>query len=69
MPWHEEAMKDVDNCDKPRLAVAGIKPGISEWGNPLVYLGSCDEFIVTRSERREVKHLSTVRNRNQKRFR
>ncbi len=36
MPWHEEAMKDVDNCDKPRLAVAGIKTGISEWGNPLV---------------------------------
>jgi len=64
MPWHQEAMKDVDNCDKPRRAVTGIDPGISEWGNPPVYLVSCDKFIVVRSERGEVKHLSTLRKRN-----
>ncbi len=41
-------------------------PEMSEWGNPpsyeRVHLG---EFIAYLSERRELKHLSTCRNRNQ----
>src|SRR6478752_6403317 len=35
MPWHQESMKDVDGCDKPRLgAEQPFDPRISEWGNP-----------------------------------
>ena len=34
MPWRKEPMKDVANCDKPRVAEASFNPGISEWGNP-----------------------------------
>ncbi len=36
------------------------QPGISEWGNPPVY------WYPKGSERREVKHLSTFRKRNQR---
>ena len=35
MPWHEEAMKGVANCDKPRGAKARFDTGIPEWGNPI----------------------------------
>jgi hypothetical protein len=35
MPWHQESMKDVDGCDKPRLdAEQSLDPRISEWENP-----------------------------------
>ena len=37
MPWHQEAMKAADNCDKPRRVVTDIDPGIAEWGNPPIY--------------------------------
>jgi hypothetical protein len=44
-------------------------PEMSEWGNPpTVRSVSQHEYIVLRSERGEVKHLSTLRNRNQLRF-
>ena len=35
MPRHKTPMKDVVDCDKPRLAVKQAYPRISEWGNPL----------------------------------
>lgn len=44
-----------------------LYPKMSEWGNPPVYLVPLDEYIVERSERGEVKHLSTLRKRNQTR--
>ena len=71
MPWHEEAMKDVVNCDKPRGVVKqALLPGDFRMGQPGGFHSpsSAAEFIGRRSERREVKHLSTSRNRNQKRF-
>ena len=44
-------------------------PEISEWGNPpVIRQVSYDEYIVIRGERGEVKHLSTLRKRNQLRF-
>ena len=44
-------------------------PVMSEWGNPpnLSWV-SQHEYIVLRGERGEVKHLSTLRKRNQLRF-
>ena len=35
MTWQIKAMKDVESCDKPRVAAIGFDPGISEWGNPI----------------------------------
>jgi len=70
MSWRQEAMKDVGTCDKPRGA-----------GNQAVILGflngetlpirreSASECIGCRSERRELKHLSTYRKRKKPRFR
>ena len=44
-------------------------PGMSEWGNPPgVSQVPCTEYIGVRGERGELKHLSTLRNRNQLRF-
>ena len=40
MPWHEQAMKDVVICDKPRVAETGAHPRISEWGNPAGVMSS-----------------------------
>ena len=44
-------------------------PEISEWGNPPAKRRVLhDEYIVMQGERGEVKHLSTLRKRNQLRF-
>ena len=61
------------NCDSLRKAPGrrqiSFDPEISEWGNPpTLRQVSYDEYIVIRSERGEVKHLSTRRKRNQLRF-
>ena len=45
-----------------------LYPKMSEWGNPPVYLVRPGEYIASPSERGEVKHLSTLRKRNQLRF-
>ena len=34
MPWRQEAMKDVVNCEKLWGVETGVDPEISEWGNP-----------------------------------
>ena len=69
MPWQLEAMKDVVDCDKSRGAVKQAL--IREFPNGethLIYQVSCTEYIGVRSERGELKHLSTRRKRNQLRF-
>ena len=35
MPWHQEPMKDVTNCDKPRVAVNKRWSGDFRMGEPL----------------------------------
>ena len=35
MPWRQEAMKDVVNCEKLWGVETGVDPEISEWGNPV----------------------------------
>ena len=42
-------------------------PEMSEWGNPPARV-SCTEYIGVGGERGELKHLSTLRKRNQLRF-
>ena len=34
MPWHQEPMKDVTNCDKPRVAVNKRRSGDFRMGEP-----------------------------------
>ena len=70
MPWLQEAKKDVASCDKPgrdanSLWLRDFRMGEPSGGyTPL----SCTEYIGVGSERRELKHLSTYRKRNQTRF-
>ena len=69
MPWQLEAMKDVVDCDKPRGAVKqALIRGFPNGETHPIYRVSCTEYIGVRSERRELKHLSTCRKRNQPRF-
>src|SRR5215831_2815247 len=50
--------------------LTGFDPEISEWGNPTGECPSaCGEFIAASSQPRELKHLSTWRNRKKPRFR
>jgi len=69
MPWQLEAMKDVVDCEKLRGAVKqALIRGYPNGETHLVYQVSCTEYIGVRSERGELKHLSTRRKRNQPRF-
>jgi hypothetical protein len=65
MPWHQEAMKEVEGCHKLRGAVN--QAVIRRCPNGGTHLGktkiSCAEYIGVRSERRELKHLSSARKR------
>ena len=46
-----------------------VEPKMSEWGNPAVEMqSSVTKYIGCGSELGELKHLSTRRKRNQKRF-
>jgi len=73
MPWRQAAMKDVGTCDKPRGAGTELRswdfrmgqPGVSWQHGP----SSAHECIVCRSERGELKHLSTRRKIEKPRFR
>ena len=71
MSWHREATKDVVACDKPREAgkQALIRGCLNEETRPGNPRSSPAEFIGRRSEPRELKHLSTWRNRKRHRFR
>ena len=66
MPWHLEAMKDVISCDKPRVEAHILLSGDFRMGKPTRMRVCIDEFIVNVGERGELKHLSTLRKRNQR---
>ena len=71
MPWHQEPMKDVTSCDKPRGAAnKHYIRGFPNEETPMVKNhGMQHEYIVLHGEPRELKHLSTGRKRHQPRFR
>ncbi len=48
--------------------LVGFDPWMSEWGNPTLRGHPRTEYIGVRSERGELKHLSTLRKGNQPRF-
>ena len=58
MPWHWSAMKDAKSCDKPRIAVLGHDPWISEWGN--LWRATAIGRAIGQQILGEVKHLSTL---------
>ena len=69
MPWQLEAMKDVVGCDKPRGVVKHtLIRGFPNGETHSIYRVSVSEYIGYRGKRRELKHLSTCRKRNQLRF-
>ena len=71
MPRHQEAMKDVFTCDKPRGAGREHRSVDFRMGKPGMRHGmsSCTEYIGVRSQRGELKHLITPRKGNQPRLR
>ena len=71
MPRHQEAMKDVVNCEMPRGAVSRRRSVDIRMGKPGGRNGPSPtaEYIGGRSQPGEVKHLSTRRKRNQPRLR
>ena len=67
MPWHQESMKDVVSCDKPRVGANNRLSGDFRMGEPSPgHAGlSISEHIGCRGQPRELKHLSTLRKRKQ----
>ena len=67
MPWHQETMKEAEDCHKLRGAVkqAVIRrcPNRETDYDQIVVLVS--EYIGYEGERRELKHLSSARKRKQ----
>ena len=59
MPWQQEAMKDVVDCDKSRGAVKQALIREFPNGETHPFRVSCTEYIGVRGELRELKHLST----------
>ena len=59
MPRLLEAKKDVESCEKPRGTANRYRSGDVRMGKPS-NLKSC---YLNRSQRRELKHLSTCRKR------
>jgi hypothetical protein len=69
MPWQPEAMKDAVDSEIPRGAVKqALIRGYPNGETHLTCQVSCTEYIGVRGKRRELKHLSTCRKRNQLRF-
>ena len=71
MPRHQEAMKDVTTCDKPRGAGRKRRSVDLRMGQPGGRNGpsSCAESIGVGGQPGEVKYLSTRRKGNQPRLR
>jgi hypothetical protein len=65
MPWYQEAMKEAEGCHK--LRGAANQALIRRFPNGETYSGkpriSFSEYIGKRSQRRELKHLSSARKR------
>ncbi len=65
MPWHQAAMKEVEDCLKLRgvvnqTVIRRSLNGETHTGEPSI---SLPEYIGQGGERRELKHLSSVRKR------
>ena len=63
MTWYQEAMKEVEGCHKLRgvvnqTVIRRFPNGETRLGRPKTFLF---EYIERKSERRELKHLSSVR--------
>jgi hypothetical protein len=69
MPWHQEAMKDVARCEKPRGGASTRRSVDIRMGKPGPYGSSTPEFIGRRSKPGEPKHRSSRRKGNQTRLR
>jgi hypothetical protein len=71
MPRHQETMKDVETCEKPRGAGLERRSVDIRMGKPGGRHGpsSHAEYIGMRGQRGELKHLSTPRKGNQQRLR
>lgn len=70
MPWDMLAKKDVEGHERVRLAAKrAYDPHVSEWGNPGGVKSSDPAVseVAVGGKRRELKHLSTSRKRNQAR--
>ena len=70
MPWYQEAMKEAEDCHKLRGAVnlaliRRFPNGETHLGRTEVFLS---EYIGQKSERHELKHLSSARKRKQRDF-
>ena len=65
MPWRQEPMKDVVDCEKLRGAVSERRSGDIRMGEPTQgnAWGAHAEHIGMRRARGELKHLSTLRKR------
>ena len=71
MPWHQEPMKDVISCDKPRGAANKLW-SVDFWMEQSTWVHtqvSYTESIGVWGEPPELKHLSRARKRHQPRFR
>ena len=58
MPRHLEAMKDVASCEKLRVGASSPRSEDFRMGQPI-------NSDLSEGKRRELKHLSTCRNRKQ----
>ena len=67
MPWHQEAMKEAGGCHKLRGAVnqAEIRRFPNGETRPGKARSLVSEYIGYKGERRELKHLSSARNKKQ----
>lgn len=70
MPWHQEAMKEAEDCQKLRGAVNQAL--IRRFPNGEIHSDKLrvflPEFIRQKGERHELKHLSSARKRKQSDF-
>ena len=70
MPWHQEAMKEAEDCHKLRGAVNQAM--IRRFPNGEIHIGKTNvflpEYIGQKGERHELKHLSSARKRKQRDF-
>ena len=67
MPWHQEAMKEAEDCHKLRGAVnqALIRRFPNGETHPDKLRVFLSEYIRQEGERHELKHLSSARKRKQ----
>ena len=65
MPRHEQAMKDVPGCEKPRGAAKERRSADVRMGQPILRLTENMLRVIGAGEPAELKHLSRRRRREQ----